>query len=71
MTSTEVDRLNQTINKQQEKINQLKITIRMYKNQNNYLWQEIGRLYELKDNKENDYDKDTKIDEFNNDYDLE
>ena len=69
--TTEVDRLNQTINKQQEKINQLKITIRMYKNQNNYLWQEIGRLYELKDNKENDYDKDTKIDEFNNDYDLE
>ena len=68
--TTEVDRLNQIINKQQEKINQLKITIRMYKNQNNYLWQEIGRLYELKDNKENDYDKDTKIDEFNNDYDI-
>ena len=69
--TTEVDRLNQTINKQQEKINQLKIAIRMYKNQNNYLQREIGRLYELKDNKENDYDKDTKIDEFNNDYDLE
>ena len=69
--TTEVERLNQTINKQQEKINQLKITIRMYKNQNNYLWQEIDRLYELKDNKENDYDKNTKIDEFNNDYDLE
>ena len=67
MTSTEVDRLNQTINKQQEKINQLKITIRMYKNQNNYLWREIDRLYELKDNKENDNDEDTKIDEFNND----
>ena len=67
MTSTEIDRLNQTINKQQEKINKLKIAIRMYKNQNNYLWQEIGRLYELKDNKENDYDEDTKIDEFNND----
>ena len=69
--TTEVDRLNQIINKQQEKINQLKITIRMYKNQNNYLWREIDRLYELKDNKENDYDKDTKIDEFNNDYDIE
>ena len=44
MTSTEIERLNQTINKQIEKINRLKIAIRMYKNQNNYLWREIDRL---------------------------